>query len=1013
MKIHRLELEFVGPFVGRQVIDFDPFVDSKVFLIEGPTGSGKSTLLDALVFGLYGGTATDRASTDRMRSDFAGSTDESRVRVVFETRSGIYRITRTPKYERLAKKGAERLTLKNPTVLLERLDAVDDPHGEPISSRAREADEEVVRVVGLDRNQFRQTVILPQGEFAKFLTAKSVERKEILQSIFKTKVFARTANDLRIQANEAESRRRVLFVELQNRLAAFAGVAQVEDLDLETSGTDLEEAVADYLDATEVTVHQRATRAREKHKAAETKWSAASHAFTELTNAKANFTSLTELTLEQQRLVEKDAEISDRNQLCMQITAALTLKPQLADLAEAKLSVDLSQQQLAVARAKLRAQLKRAGAPDAAVLTDAATGLDQTDSKTIAESLRTITSRLATLEPAIEVEVALVAATTDSDVYTEQQAALTANLGDLEGQIESNRLEQEEVAATLANQAPAASMVKSAEELVDHLRQKAKSARVAASLTSKLEELENQRTTALANSNAAADHQHRLHLQRIHGIAGELAQELKAGNPCAVCGSVVHPSPADLSAGHPSEADLDSAFAKAKQLQDQLQLLNQEHATFTKDLSAASAASDGLTEVKIAAKLSAAEDELHQARLAAKHADELMTHKQELEHQAANFQRTHTDMLVEYKGVETELAGAGRKVTELSEALSSHRGTYESVTERLTVLQESLEAVEQAQLALTSHQTNASRAANSKDILDQALKSDSIVDENQLQQLLTQESMLASLQQQVDDHKARKNLVTDQLKQSHIASALEVPTTALEAASTTAAVRQRKLQHKADKLALAQSTLERTQDEADRVREQLKAYNVQVGAFGPLLRLASVVNATDGLNQRGIPLETYVLLHQFEHVVDAANVRLHKISQGRFSLRASAAKSGRDKKGGLNLEIVDHNSESIRSPGDISGGETFYVSLSLALGLADVVTSQSGGIELGTLLIDEGFGTLDPEILDQVLRVVEKLSDSNRAVGIISHVEELKERISDQIQVVRQDDHTSTLRIVN
>lgn len=172
---------------------------------------------------------------------------------------------------------------------------------------------------------------------------------------------------------------------------------------------------------------------------------------------------------------------------------------------------------------------------------------------------------------------------------------------------------------------------------------------------------------------------------------------------------------------------------------------------------------------------------------------------------------------------------------------------------------------------------------------------------------------------------------------------------------------------------------------------------------------------TQGFNSRNLPLANFVLLRRFEEVVNAANTRLAVMSDGRYELRRSDEKEGgtRSRKLGLSLEVMDHHTGKTRSPRSLSGGETFYSSLSLALGLADVVQGESGGIQLGTLFIDEGFGTLDPDTLGNVMGVLQSLTRDGRAVGIVSHVQELRAQVHEQIQVTHRGAGTgSTLTVI-
>ena len=163
---------------------------------------------------------------------------------------------------------------------------------------------------------------------------------------------------------------------------------------------------------------------------------------------------------------------------------------------------------------------------------------------------------------------------------------------------------------------------------------------------------------------------------------------------------------------------------------------------------------------------------------------------------------------------------------------------------------------------------------------------------------------------------------------------------------------------------------------------------------------------------RRVALTTYVLRRHFEQVVAAANVRLAVMSSGRYELQRSDEGETRRQRGGLMLSVLDRHTGVARSPKSLSGGETFYASLALALGLADVVKAEAGGVDLDTLFIDEGFGSLDPETLDQVLGVIDELRDRGRVVGIVSHVADLKDRVPERLEVRRRPDGSSTVRVV-
>ena len=213
------------------------------------------------------------------------------------------------------------------------------------------------------------------------------------------------------------------------------------------------------------------------------------------------------------------------------------------------------------------------------------------------------------------------------------------------------------------------------------------------------------------------------------------------------------------------------------------------------------------------------------------------------------------------------------------------------------------------------------------------------------------------------------------------------------AASQAAAV-------KAERFAQRSRDVQGVEDDYDRVAEETEA----------VIHLAGLANGTDG--QRRVALTTYVLRHWFGQVVAAANVRLSAMSSGRYELRRTDEGRTRRDRSGLTLAVIDRHTGEERSPASLSGGETFYTSLALALGLADIVRSEAGGVDLDTLFIDEGFGSLDSGTLDQVMGVIDDLRDRGRVIGIVSHVAELKERVPERLEVRHRPDGSSAVRIV-
>ncbi|MDO3697813.1 SMC family ATPase, partial [Curtobacterium flaccumfaciens] len=227
---------------------------------------------------------------------------------------------------------------------------------------------------------------------------------------------------------------------------------------------------------------------------------------------------------------------------------------------------------------------------------------------------------------------------------------------------------------------------------------------------------------------------------------------------------------------------------------------------------------------------------------------------------------------------------------------------------------------------------------------------------------------------------------------------LDVPTAQAERVRATAELDE------ATRLAVtAAHRAEAVEQCATEVDRTVRARQETSARSRAVVRLADVANGVASVNPTGITLGTYVLMRRFEDVVAAANDRLRGMLAGRFTLETSDERESgsRSRRTGLALAVHDHTTDTVRDPRSLSGGETFTVSLCLALGLADVVQAEAGGVSLGTLFVDEGFGTLDPETLDDVIGQLSRLTAGGRQVGIVSHVEELKQRIPERIAVRR------------
>jgi exonuclease SbcC len=231
----------------------------------------------------------------------------------------------------------------------------------------------------------------------------------------------------------------------------------------------------------------------------------------------------------------------------------------------------------------------------------------------------------------------------------------------------------------------------------------------------------------------------------------------------------------------------------------------------------------------------------------------------------------------------------------------------------------------------------------------------------------------------------------------------------IEQLEALAAAAKKELEAATNEHGSLRDQVSRTKRRVTDVREAMARNAAVITDTADAVRVGQLV-AGNGDNQLNLDLAKYVLIRRFTEVLSAANTELGRFSGGRYTLEHTDAKKG-NAKSGLGVRVHDMHTNQVREVGTLSGGETFYVSLSLALALAEVVRAESGGVDLGTLFVDEGFGTLDPDVLDDVMHTLEGLREGGRTVGIVSHVTELKSRVADRIEVLVRPDRTSTLRI--
>lgn len=993
MYLHELTMTAIGPFRSETRIDFAQLSSTGLFLLKGPTGSGKSTIIDAVTFALYGKVAGSATSDSRMASRVAD--DEPTVDLVFEVDAGIFRIRRTPSYERPKRRGTGTTTVPA-SVKLWRLTSPHCPVGDLISNRVGEVDLEVREVVGLSRDQFVQTVILPQGEFSRFLHSSPDERREVLRRLFATDIYDAVTTELGNRRREAIAACTEADAAAAAARTAFVTAAELEPAEclpiLETDDNTLvEKLVADIVIELDAAVTESASQATAAT-AAVTEAEAVLESGRQTRQAQARLREAQEETLALDAAETRHAEHLTQIDSIRRVQGLLPVHEGLQAARRTRGDAQLDWQ---AALAALPAQFAHAEA--------------EVRQAAIAE----VTGQLAHLRTAMPAETQLRTDRAGIERWRADHTALERQLAQDQTDAAALSASINALNAQLIHLAPLAESLRQREERkLAAAAIEAAAVRVPAAqrkLTAAAEAL------AAAHAVAAASAQQAAVARRdyIAGISGVLADQLAAGSPCPVCGSPDHPSPTARPADAVTEADVARSESELAEATEALDQARSQHESRRQEVAALVIESRGTTAAEAAAALAAADTELRQSRSAGRELPAIQARLRETQAELDRVSRHADEARTALATLAERIAGGMRATGELEARLARERAGHASIGGRideLTQLAHQLRVVSDAETSLAAANVDVDTRSNQ---FNRLLAEAGLGSEVEFAALKTDAAQLMHLEAQVREHDARRAAVRAVLADEAVQARarLQPPDLAtLTAAAQTAAKSrdQAVLEH-----GLVRERAQRAAEYAEALAGSLAEADRVNCAARPIIRMAEVAAATSPDNLSRMPLVTYVLLDRFRSVVAAANERLSAMSDGRYSLAHHTDLEDRGRRSGLGLRVTDHVTDSERDPKTLSGGETFYVSLALALGLADVVTAEAGGTRLGTLFIDEGFGSLDSETLDSVLTEVGRLRQAGRVVGIVSHVEELKQRICDRIEVVPLGGGISTVRMVS
>ena len=1005
MRLHELRLAAVGPFADEQVIDFDRLGAGGLFLFEGPTGVGKSTILDAITFALYGGLASESGDAARMRSDFAAADQRPEVSCEFSVRGARFRVTRSPEYLRPKKRGGGLTREKSAVHLQSWRDG-----GWVSQSHAKdEVGTLIGELLGLNRAQFRQVVLLPQGEFATFLRADDDARKDVLVKLFGTQFFRQVTEGLQARAQAAGRDLDAAQSMLDARVAAACEAAgspaeiveELSELDgertlerLDTVGTELSTGAA--------AAHKVLRAATDAEQAARDEHDHVARQSALVVRRAGIHTALATAELQRPAHEERSARLTAARR-------ALPVRP-LLHLVEST-RVELADREAELAA--LRAEGPNAGSapgtgktsgPDASIERAEVTAVTAEALTQQAQELRSTAAGLAHL---VEREQGL--ATHEAGIVADR-AALATLVSEHDDAAELARVLPEQVdhaRAALDAARVAVERARGATGLLENARRRAAAAAQVDVLGADLVAARRMARAAKRTMRSAVDGYELLIAARWTDLRAEIASQLVSGDPCGVCGSREHPAPTSGSLGGISEQQVRQAAADRDEAQHVLDEADRLVFQVEAQLASARSEADGrsveewtLTCVELEEWVAAGE--LAQSTLPSLTADldglvqAERSSRAECQALAGEVAARTARIDATAEQVDAELA----QVRDACDGFPTVAARVSSLTQRAAQCAALGQALGRMERAATAHTQALERA------LSEAAGA-GFADLEQARAAILEPDELAALDKAVALFEELLTTARAQLAEPELVSVADLDPAQAQARVTAT--------EEALRVAIATAQSAREVHSIAAQQEQRFVIRLAEVRSAESVHSARAVAAHEArtLDQyaRGLAgtprmqLVTFVLRYWFEQVVVAANLRLDEMSAGKYQLVRTDSAARRDARVGLGLAVLDRHTGKERSPATLSGGETFYTSLALALGLTDVVVAQAGGAQLDTLFIDEGFGTLDPDTLDDVMSVIDDLRGNGRVIGVVSHVPDLKERICERLTIrrVRRD----------
>ena len=1061
MKLHRLEITAFGPFAGHEAVEFDQLNEAGVFLLNGETGAGKTSVLDAICFALYASAPTTTANGGRKpgHSDHADPDTAPLVELEFTSGARRWHISRSPAWSKPSKRAASGWSEQHSKVLLR--EWVDGQWRER-SHRPDEVGQTIEHVIGLNREQFTQVMMLPQGRFAEFLRAGSKDREKLLETLFGTDIYPRIQQELKALATSSQAELDALFLEEQRdrqRVSQLdaqfrelleqlpsgtvarpnARSAHSDDLGGEP-GEESAGAVDSRETATQETTSettpetrepitvaqlcdQLSTATRELRSARDTvsrQQTRAAERARELAQRLENIERHDRLSADLEELHSEQETVTSRETALERHRSAQKMSGFVAAVETATAASNEARVSMAAAR-----DVFSEASPDLerfrGSLGSSATVLDEwlEGNQDLAAVRDTAISARQAAEQAMDVDASVSAVQrdlTEVDQAISQRGSRQRELAqELDGAVEKHAVTERAVME-----------LRDATRDAGMIRDRHDRAQQALKASEEYQELARQRDgdgeryrVAEEKRRAAAQHVEDLETQRFASAAATLASALHRDEPCPVCGSTVHPDPADQEQGQEvTEEMLNSARSMRDSAQSEA---DRAHARWqAAQHSAAQALGVGALEDITAARETASTSQVAVQELD-EHLEQLKTSEQELadlNRKIDDCRETQRQIELQSERDQTRHATLTTQLDQARERLNRELFGFESVRQRIGAAQDLVTAVSAMEVAQRRLDHANQELEYARNTLEAELVDSPFDNSDEVRAARLEQTQAQQIETWLIDYRERLGKVTAELATDVMTATAQLSSTERAGATTESVAEAREvgenLAAQRDRITAASgtlATLERSANDLSRTGGERDESLARAREKSERITgLSAVANGLTADNSLRMTLTSFVLAAKLEHVAAVASEHLQRMSSGRFSLIHTDQARGSGK-AGLGLEVDDSWTGNRRGTETLSGGESFFTSLALALALADVVRAAAGGQDMDTLFVDEGFGSLDEDTLEQVLETIDGLRQNGRVIGLVSHVAEMKQRIGTQL-VVTKTPKGSHLRVV-